>query len=136
MKKIVLTALLLCVLLAGCGAKTVNVLIDHGSSALFTDAEIDEAAKVVKAKFNTFENGCRLYSLTYAGDETAERELEYYNIRSENGTVYADCLVFNSIFRSPRHASGGWNSNEIYTWTWTLARTEGGNWELINYGYA
>lgn len=45
------------------------------------------------------------------------------------------CISFDSSFRSPKNGGGAWNANEEYTWSWWLARSEGGTWKLMTWGY-
>lgn len=120
--------------LVWCG-KEKEVAIDYGTSELFSQADMDEAIKEIKKTFNTFE-GCKLYSLSYASDEKCEKELEYCNGLAPEETTYDECIVFDSRFRSPITNAGAWEPNTIYTWSWYLARTNNGNWELLTYGYA
>ena len=104
---------------------------DWSESTIYTDDQIAAAADAVEAYFKTID-GCKLYSLTYAGDEKSQRELAYIN---ESGD-YDYCIVFDSVFRSPLFGGGGWTANEIYTWNWYLGRTNGGEWEVVQWGYA
>lgn len=45
------------------------------------------------------------------------------------------CIAFNSSFRSPKKGGSTWQANEEYTWQWWLARSEGGEWKLMTFGY-
>lgn len=81
-------------------------------------------------------DGCRLYAVVYEGDPVSTKNLEYCNELAEEGTVYADCIVFASHFRSPIFGGGAWNANDINSWSWYLGRTADGDWEILTYGYA
>lgn len=49
---------------------------------------------------------------------------------------FTQCIAFNSGFHSPKTDSGAWNPDEEYTdWYWWLARSDGGEWKLMTYGY-
>lgn len=120
--------------LVWCG-KEKEVAIDYGTSELFSQADMDDAVKVILKEFNTFE-GCKLYSLSYTSDERCEEELEYHNKHASEGITYEACIVFDSCFRSPIINAGAWEPNTIYTWSWYLARTDNGSWELLSCGYA
>lgn len=126
-------ALFLLLVCAACGGKTDDAVIDCGTSERYTAEEIEAAAAVVEQEFKTLE-GCELHALTYAGDERSQQELDYYNSLDE-GTVYADCIVFDSSFRSPKKGGGAWEADTEYTWSWILTREEGGDWTLLTYGY-
>ena len=146
MKKTValLLTLLLLFSLAACAGKggddgdapgiTEGAKVDVGESALYTEEERLAAAEAVKAKFAEL-NGCKLNSLTFSGDERCEKELESLKTRDDVKDATA-CIVFDSSFRSPKNGGGAWEANEVYTWSWMVARTAAGAWEVVNYGYA
>lgn len=131
---VILSLLLVLVLLSACGNVN-NYTIDYGTSQIYTQEDIDKAAKVVEKEFRTL-SGCVLYSLTYAGDDVCEDELSYINDLGESKNVeFDECLVFNSEFRSPKNGSATMAPNEIYTWSWYLGKESGGEWVLMTYGY-
>ncbi|MCQ2478655.1 MAG: hypothetical protein MJ091_05555 [Clostridia bacterium] len=142
MKK--LTIAMLCIMLTlslvGCGKADISeVKIDYGTSSLYTVEDMNAAIKVIKKKFSSFE-GCKLYSLSYSSDECCNNadniawmnELEKAN---DNEEIFTQCISFNSSFRSPEKGGGAWAENEEYTWSWWLARSEGGKWKLMTWGY-
>lgn len=103
------------------------VTVDSGTSDIYTTSEIQSAIDIVKEEFNEFE-GCKLFSLSYAGDEDSLKEFDY-------NSNYDEAIVINSVFISPMFGGGGWNSHEIYTWHFILMRENNGEWHLITYGY-
>ncbi len=118
----------------GC-ATTKPVSVNYGTSKLYSVADMDSAVDAIKADFAKLE-GCRLYSLSYAGDERCKQELEYANRDRAQDKHYTDCIVFDSVFRSPRVGGDAWEANKMYYWSWILARTANGSWTVINKGYA
>ncbi len=108
-----------------------EVYHDWSQSAMYPEDQIAAAADAVQAEFRDEMRGCKLYSLTYAGDEVSAEELAYIN---EFGK-YDHCIVFRSMFRSPIFGGGGWNANDIYRWSWYLGRVNGGEWEVVQRGY-
>lgn len=136
MKKlsVILSLLLVLIVLVSC-AKTSDYTLEYGESNMYSNEDIESAAKVVVEKFNTF-HGCVLYSLEYAGDEKCENELSYVNSLKDDGEEFVDCLVFYSEFRSPIKGGGAWSPNDIYTWDWYLGREKDGEWVLVTFGYA
>ena len=48
---------------------------------------------------------------------------------------FTQCIAFDSSFHSPENGGGAWEANEEYTWSWWLARSEGGKWKLMTWGY-
>lgn len=106
---------------------------DFGVSELYTLEEQNQAAEIILETFNQWE-GCKLYSIYYTSDEYCLRELDYCNTLAPEGTVYTQCIVFRTRFRSPIFGGGAWNSNQEYDWGWYLARVPGGSWELLTWG--
>ena len=107
--------------------------IDYGSSEIYSREEMDEAITLIKDQFYSWE-GCKLYSIYYTDDSFCQREVDYVNTLADDGVVYTECIVFRTRFRSPIFGGGAWNANFEYDWSWYLARTEGGEWELLTWG--
>lgn len=136
MKKIIIAicALVLCVSAVG-GANWLfgnpgGVEVDYNNCTVYSKEDIDSAAEVVIEKMDSME-GCVLYSIKFSNAD----ELEYCRSLNEDAD-YVECIVFDSVFRSPLTGGGAWENNEIYTWNWYLAREKGGKWELLTWGYA
>ena len=127
-------------LLAGCGSKeTSNITVDYGDSAVYTEQDMDDAIKVIEEMIGSWE-GCELHSLSYISDETCSDPdtLAWMNdLRTEKDEKepFTQCIAFDSSFRSPENGGGAWEANEEYTWSWWLARSEGGKWKLMTWGY-
>ena len=111
-----------------------SVSVNYGTSQLYSTAEMDKAIEVVKEDFAKQE-GCKLYSLSYAGDERCKQELEYANKGRAKDEIYTDCIVFDSVFCSPRAGGEAWEANKKYYWSWILAKTANSVWIVINKGY-
>ena len=136
-------AAVLCVamllLLAGCGkGNTSNVKIDYGTSCVYSQKEMDAAIDVIKKQFRSFA-GCELLSLSYMSDEECNGadNVEWMNeLRTEDQKeAFTQCIAFHSSFRSPKDGGGAWEADQEYTWSWWLARSEGGQWKLMTWGY-
>ena len=121
--------------LSGSGADTPEVRIDYGTTGIYTRDDMDAAIEAVKAAFADFK-GCGLHALRYADDTCSSAEnLAWMNSLGKHGP-YAQCICFNSDFRSPKNGGGAWTPDTEYTdWDWWLARTEGGAWEVLTGGY-
>ena len=107
--------------------------IDYGSSEIYSREDMDDAIKLIKDQFYSWE-GCKLYSIYYTDDSFCQREIEYVNTLADEGVTYTECIVFRTRFRSPVFGGGAWNANFEYDWSWYLARTEGGEWDLLTWG--
>ena len=107
--------------LFGCNSSTKNVKIDYGSSAIYTEEDMDTAIDQIKETFKSLE-GCELHSLSYSSDDVCldqenivwMNDLEYAN---DDKQVFTQCIMFNSSFRSPKKGGGAWEPNEEYTWS-------------------
>ena len=142
MKKIFVMAICIVLMFAlvGCeNGKTANVVIDYGTSSIYTKADMNAAIEVIKKQFNSMD-GCELHSLSYSSDDDCNNSecIKWMNDLEEandNKEVFTQCIMFNSSFRSPKNGGGAWEANEEYTWSWWLARSEGGAWKLMTWGY-
>ena len=121
--------------LSGCGADAPEVRIDYGTTGIYTRDDMDAAVEAVKAAFADFK-GCGLHALRYADDTCSSAEnLAWMNSLGKHGP-YAQCICFKSDFHTPKNAAGAWTPDTEYTnWEWWLARTKGGAWEVLTYGY-
>ena len=113
----------------------IPAVIDCGDSVLYTKEERQAAAKLISDTVESFE-GCKLYAVKYEGDEVSKKNLEYCNSLAADDVTYSESIVFSSYFLSPIFNAGAWNPNDLYSWSWYLARTNGGDWEILTYGYA
>ena len=141
MKKNMIAALCLVMVLffVGCGkGDMAKVQIDYGTSSVYSKEEMDSAIKVIEKQFSLFE-GCELHSLSYMSDEECNNvdNIEWMNdLRTDdNKEVFTQCIAFDSSFRSPKNGGGAWEADVEYTWSWWLARSEGGEWKLMTWGY-
>lgn len=103
-------------------------------SAIYTVRDVEEAFIQVENQFDTWE-GCEMHSIRYAGDEcVTEENLKWMN--ELGGKTYADCIEILTDFHSPVEGGGAWEADAEYRdFNWWLARTEGGSWELLTWGY-
>lgn len=121
-----------------------NVKIDYGSSAVYSRADMDAAANVIKEEFKDF-RGCELHRISYTSDDRcsddAVRELNETasaRAKKENeGRAFTQAIVFRSSFHSPKYGGDGTMNRdfEYDCWEWTLGRTGGGQWVLVRYGH-
>ena len=109
-------------------------IIDYGASDAYLLWDLREAMTVIKKQFSANYEGCILYSLRYAGDEANNEEnLRWLNELKE-GKNYTECAEFLTDFYSA--GNDVLEADLEYTdYQWWLARTEGGAWELVNWGY-
>lgn len=139
-KNIAVTFFLMFLLLfVGCEkSNSTEVKVDYGTSAVYSKKDMDSAIEVIKEEFSFFD-GCELYSLSYVSDEECNStdNIEWMNeLRAdESMEVFTECIAFDSSFRSPLEGGGAWEADTEYTWSWWLARTEGGEWQLMTWGY-
>ena len=112
-----------------------DVDIDYGTSDLYTEEELAEAAVQIKCEFASWE-GCELHSLKYAGDECNTGENIEWLDSLADGTKYVGAAEFTADFHSPVEGGGAWEADEEYTdYQWWLGRTKDGGWDLLTWGY-
>lgn len=125
-------AVLLTLLLAGCGGNVRHGVIEPWESELYAKEEVEAAISCVKSYFKKEFSGCTLLSITYAGDERTEKEREYAQLPDGE-----EVIVLTSSFAVD--SSGGDGSLEPnYTYRnfqWILKRKTGGSWEHTDHGY-
>ncbi|MDO4797065.1 MAG: M15 family metallopeptidase [Coriobacteriales bacterium] len=121
-------------------AKKADYEVDYGTSEVYTHDDIDAAVKAVMAEFGTWK-GCTMKKVAYTNDQTCKDNLEYANsLRKEGTPEFTQAMVLTSDFHSPsaEEAQGtAWEPDTDYKdYTWTLGRTDGGEWQLLTWGYA
>ena len=105
------------------------------ASEIFSGEELTAAAALIQKEFDTWE-GCELHRLDYAGDECCTRQNLRWLNRIGGGCRYIRCAEFLSDFHSPVEGGGSWEPDTEYTnWQWWLGLGEGGEWELVTWGY-
>lgn len=133
-----LLCILLIISLVACGTVAPDAKIDFGSSLIYTEEDMRDAVGRIKQQFALMD-GCVLHSLSYSSDDcnSAENIAWMNDLRgSDDGDAeFTQCIMFESSFRSPKNGGGAWDADEEYTWSWWLARSDGGNWHLMTWGY-
>lgn len=115
------------------------VYVDYGDSEIYTQADIDAAIDVIMAEFDQW-TGATMKRIVLADDDLCMADLAYCNsLRSEGDPEFTQAIVFITDFHSPsaEQAEGtAWNPDTDYDdYTWHLARTDGGDWQLLTWGY-
>ena len=143
MKKIfaLLVALLLCAS-SGCSnlpeGDVTNVQIDYGESALYSKEDMDDAIRVIEKKFRTWK-GFKLHSISYVSDdkcgESSVRWLNELEEANDSKEHFTQCIVFESGFHTAKNDEGFEEDADYAHWQWWLARSDGGKWKLMTWGY-
>ena len=115
--------------------ETEGVTVDYGTSELYTKEEMDAALALIWEEFDSWE-GCEMQALRYGTDDcNTEENIQWLNELKEDQN-YTQCIEFVSDFHSPKEGGGAWEADKDYKdWQWWLARSEGGDWELLTWGY-
>ncbi len=112
-----------------------ELTVDYGTSALYTEEELKDAAIQVKCQFAFFD-GCELHSLRYAGDECSSEETIAWMNELDEGNDYVQVAEFLCDFHTPADGDIVLEPDQEYTdYEWWLARTEEGGWQLLTWGY-
>ena len=109
--------------------------INYGSSEIYSIEDMDAAIALIRKEFNSWE-GCELHTIEYVGDEcNSDENIDWMNTLEE-GQSFTQCIEFTSSFHSPVEGGGAWEADEEYeNWGWYLARSDGGDWHLLTWGY-
>ena len=142
MKKVisVIIAVISVFLLMGCGSKKASdVAIDYGHSEIFSQEDMDTAIQLIKEEFSKWD-GCELHKIAYSADEecNADNISWMNNLEAANDAkeTFTQCIMFTSELKKKKKGGGAWNPDQEYTdWQWWLARSDGGQWNLITWGY-
>ena len=112
-----------------------EVAIDYGASGIYAQSDMDAAIALIQAEIATW-HGVALHSVRYAGDEAnSDENLARLN-EMKPGQSYTQCIEFLTDIHSPVQGGGAWMPDREYTdWQWWLARTEGGDWQIVSWGY-
>ena len=98
---------------------------------------MESAVAQITAEFNTW--GCTLLDIRYAGDECCSEENLNWLRSLDSEKNYTQCIEFLMDFHSPTEENMGgtaWDPDSDYTdYQWWLARPEGGEWEVMSWGY-
>lgn len=119
--------------------ETDDGLTDYGTSEIYTREDMDGALEMVWQEFTSWA-GCEMHAIRYAGDEcNSEENIQWMNELKE-GKDYTQCIEFITDFHSPVEdeevKDTAWEQDKEYTgYQWWLARTDGGDWELLTWGY-
>ena len=111
----------------------------YGPSDLYTVEEQDAAVAEIAEEFLTWK-GCELKDVRYAGDAcNTEENLQWLNSLKE-GAGYTQCIEFLTDFHSPTEEADlegtAWEPDTDYNdYQWWLGRADGGQWELVSWGY-
>ena len=101
--------------------------------------EMDQAITTFKKEFEEWD-GCELHSITYAGDECNSADNIQWMNELKEGKNYTQCIEFITDFHSPVEdeevKDTAWEQDKEYLdYQWWLAREDGGEWELLTWGY-
>ena len=133
MRKIFSSALILIFVLTFGQVKAAE--IDYGASKIYSQTEMDAAIKIIKKQFGKWK-GCKLENIRYAGDDANNAEnLKWLNdLRPQENFV--QCIEFLSNFYVSPKTNTTFNPDSEYrNWQWWLARSDGGKWQLVTFGY-
>ena len=111
-----------------------EVKIDYKTSEIYSKEDMDGAIEKILDEFGSWD-GCVLYTISYTDDTTCTDNLSYVR-ELDSEKDYKQCIVFTSNFHSPVVEYGAWEPDYDYNnYQWILGRTEGGEWDLLTWGY-
>ncbi|MBQ9828132.1 MAG: M15 family metallopeptidase [Lachnospiraceae bacterium] len=111
--------------------------VDYGTSEIYSDGDIKEAFLIVKGTISDWD-GCELHKVNYAGDACNSADNIKWMNELGKGKNYAQCIEILADFHSPAAEEGTTvfePDREYEGYQFWLAREEGGEWELLTWGY-
>lgn len=130
-KRFLILALVLSLILAGCGGDVRHVSREIGESEIYSPAEIDSAMDVVVRFFADNYKGCTLKTLCYDEAVSAEAAPEW----AEQYQAKKAIVLVSSFDVDGSGASPALNPNSTYeNYQWILTR-RGWSWTLQTWGY-
>jgi hypothetical protein len=107
--------------------------IDISGSNSYTDEEVAQAASVLVDRFL---NNCdrKLLSLSYHSDDGKDSTLLPEYEKRHPKKIYTHIIVFYTEFIGLTDTASS-SAGDVFNWTWTLARSHNGKWEIVNYGW-
>lgn len=120
-------------LFAGCSRGNISqVRTIAGTSAFYSQTEIENAMDTAISHFRENFEGCTLLTMEYCEEKS---------LRSADGwaeTYQADeaIVLLSSFSVDEKGGDGSFTPGEIYhSWQWVLVRSEGSPWQLKTWGY-
>lgn len=117
-----------------------GIEVVYGSSEHYSRAEVGAALDTVMQYFDQHFPGCTMQRIAYESDGDAQTVAwlnEHRNIPGAGS--FAESICFLSDYHTPpesQMANHSLNPDSDYTnWAWWLARTDGGNWVVVDMGY-
>ncbi len=118
-----------------------NVRIDYGASSLYTREEMDAALEQIRDEFSRNWRGFEMLAIGYAGDEcNSEENLAWLNGLGGENSAFTQVILFKSDWKAPDNGDLAGEKAvepgaEQTNWEWWLAREEGGQWQLMSWGF-
>ena len=114
-------------------------MTDYGTSEIYTKEDMDAALEMVMQEFTSWA-GCEMHAIRYAGDECSSVDNIQWMNELKEGKNYTQCIEFITDFHSPVEdeevKDTAWEQDKEYLdYQWWLAREDGGEWELLTWGY-
>ncbi len=137
---LVVLVLAVSVMLAACSVTSTSESYEKKySSEIYSDEDMEAAIAVIEGEFATWK-GCKMNSIEYAGDECNTEDNVEWLKSLKDGKNYDQVAEFISSFHSPTEDADledtAWEKDKDYNdYQWWLAREEGGDWELVSFGY-
>ena len=119
-----------------------KVKIIYGVSEIYSREDMDSAITLIKEMFSKWD-GCELHTIRYTDDDycNTEENIAWLNELAEGRDYepnFTQCIAFFSSFHSPKskdHNTTFNTDSEYEDWSWYLARSDGGEWKLVTFGY-
>lgn len=118
--------------------KTDNMTVNISGSDLYSQKELNSAVKVIENELSDGHIISSILRIEYCGDTVSKENLDYCNTLNSSNNKYVSCAVFETDFITTDSAGEeGFNEDDTYyDFSFYLAKTNGGDWEIVTSGYA
>ncbi len=121
-------------ILSLCGCSGTSVIIDYGSSQIFSEGEMEAAIHAIEENAEQW-GEIEFTAFRYGGDDSSSEEnLRLLNSLSKWDNTYEQCILFRADFHTLGSVKKPWEANREYkNYQFWLARDIIGTWNLVSY---
>lgn len=132
-RRVVLFALILSVLLSACGRGNIRqVEYDIGATAYYSSREVTDAMDTVCDYFEREFDGCKLLTVSYDEEFSQRRASDWAKQYDADQAI----VLLSSFYVDGSGGDGSLNPNSTYDrYQWILTRNRNGSWKLQTWGY-
>lgn len=111
-----------------------EIEIDHWTSDIFSNEEIDEVMNLVLSTYETWSSHPQVYKMYYDSDEMSLYELNYFE--ESLWLKFDKCLkIYSNFYMDLDEPENTFQTDNIIDYSWTACKYEWWNRELVNHWF-